>query len=127
MFSTNRLDSRERLFKTNRRLYTLSQISRNQRSKLLEPRKHAADNSSLAQYRAGVWSFFLNWNAPGGAELRASLSSRSSIIIESLNLHRSARVTDRVSGVYRTPVERWILSCWRANWAPGPVRTDSDS
>ena len=50
---------------------TFRTINWNQRSKMLEPRKRAADDDTFfAQYRACVFS---NRNAPGSAELRASM------------------------------------------------------
>ncbi len=48
---------------------TFRRINWNQRSKMLEPKKRAADDTFFAQYRACVFS---NRNAPGSAELRAS-------------------------------------------------------
>jgi hypothetical protein len=49
---------------------TFRAINWNQRSKMLEPRQHAADDKFFAQYRACVFS---NRNAPGSAELRESM------------------------------------------------------
>ena len=49
---------------------TFRSINWNQRSKMLEPKKRAYDDKFFAQYRACVFS---NRNAPGSAELRASM------------------------------------------------------
>jgi hypothetical protein len=49
---------------------TFRKVNWNQRSKMLEPRKREADDTFFAQYRACVFS---NRNAPGSAELRASM------------------------------------------------------
>jgi hypothetical protein len=49
---------------------TFRRVNWNQRSEMLEPKKHAADDTFFAQYRACVFS---NRNAPGSAELRASM------------------------------------------------------
>jgi hypothetical protein len=49
---------------------TFRTVNWNQRSKMLEPRKRAADDKLFAQYRGCVFS---NRNAPGSAELQAEM------------------------------------------------------